>query len=76
MFSSRPRSPAQRKGLYYEKLALTYLRRQGLSLLKQNFHCRFGEIDLILSDQHSIVFVFETMRGTLSKPLTGTSSKS
>jgi len=56
MFSSRPRSLAQRKGLFYEKLALKYLQGQGLSLLSQNFHCRFGEVDLILSDQGSIVF--------------------
>ena len=40
-----------------EKLANKYLRKRGLKSLTQNFHCRFGEIDLIMEDQDYLVFV-------------------
>ncbi len=45
------------RGQQYEKLALTYLKQQGLSLVSQNFHCRFGEIDLIMLDNETLVFI-------------------
>ena len=40
-----------------EHLACDYLRQQGLILITQNYHCRRGEIDLIMQDQHTLVFV-------------------
>ena len=40
-----------------ENLALTYLQQQNLRLVKRNFHSRFGEIDLIMEDSDSLVFV-------------------
>ena len=40
-----------------EKLAHKYLRKQGLKSLTQNYHCRFGEIDLIMLDKDYLVFV-------------------
>lgn len=40
-----------------ENLALDFLEKQGLSLLKANFFCRLGEIDLIMRDKQTIVFV-------------------
>jgi putative endonuclease len=40
-----------------EKKALKYLLEQGLTLLHQNYYCRFGEIDLIMLDQDTLVFV-------------------
>lgn len=39
-----------------------YLQRHGLILLKTNFHCRFGEIDLILQDADVIVFAEVRLR--------------
>lgn len=37
-----------------ENLARKYLLDQGLSLVQQNFNCRFGEVDLIMSDPTGI----------------------
>ncbi|MFJ5447038.1 YraN family protein [Methylobacillus methanolivorans] len=45
-----------------EALAANYLQSQGLSLLARNYRCRFGEIDLIMQQGSSIVFVEVRMR--------------
>ncbi|WP_449359969.1 YraN family protein, partial [Alishewanella longhuensis] len=45
------------QGKYYEQLALAYLQQQGLQLVTQNFSCKVGEIDLIMRQQQSWVFV-------------------
>jgi len=45
------------RGVKYEKQALAFLKQQGLSLVCQNFYCRFGEIDLIMSDHSTLVFI-------------------
>lgn len=37
------------KGRHAEDLALKYLLRQGLTLIERNFHCRTGEIDLVMA---------------------------
>jgi putative endonuclease len=57
MFVGKPMSLSQIKGLYYEKLALKYLKKQGLKFLENNFHSRLGEIDLVMRDKDSIVFI-------------------
>jgi putative endonuclease len=44
-------------GALAEQLAAQYLQQQGLKLLQTNYRCRFGEIDLILQDTSSLVFV-------------------
>ncbi len=44
-------------GDHAELLACRYLQRHGLRLLTRNFHCRRGEIDLIMRDGDSLVFV-------------------
>lgn len=38
-------------------MACQYLQAQGLRLLKRNFRCKCGEIDLIMQIDHTIVFV-------------------
>jgi putative endonuclease len=43
-------------GAQAEQLAAQFLQRQGLTLLQTNYHCRFGEIDLILRDRETLVF--------------------
>ena len=48
---------AQNSGERAEQLALTYLQQHGLSLLTRNFHSRRGEIDLIMMDVDTLVFV-------------------
>ena len=40
-----------------ESLACEYLESKGLKLLERNFNCRFGEIDLIMQNTDSLVFV-------------------
>jgi putative endonuclease len=40
-----------------EQLACDYLTTRGLRLLTRNFHCRGGEIDLVMQHGDSLVFV-------------------
>ncbi|PMH39795.1 YraN family protein [Vibrio sp. 10N.286.49.B3] len=44
-------------GNQYETLAEQYLARQGLILLKRNFIAKCGEIDLIMRDTNTLVFI-------------------
>ena len=44
-------------GAQWEKTAESFLRKHGLSLLQRNFSSRFGEIDLIMEDKGTLVFV-------------------
>lgn len=44
-------------GNHYEELANKYLVRQGFCLIEQNFSAKCGEIDLIMRDQNTIVFI-------------------
>lgn len=45
-----------------EELATIYLQQQGLTLISSNFRCKFGEIDLIMRDNKSLVFVEARLR--------------
>ncbi len=49
-------------GLDAEKLAATFLVNHGLKLVVQNYHCRYGEIDLIMKDAKTLVFVEVRLR--------------
>lgn len=40
-----------------EKLACGYLQKQKYIILDKNFHCKFGEIDIIAKDKKTLVFV-------------------
>ena len=40
-----------------EKLACQHLEKQGFILVESNYSCRRGEIDLIMRDKDSLVFV-------------------
>lgn len=44
-------------GKQAEAAACDYLQRQGLTLVERNYHCRRGEIDLIMRDSASTIFV-------------------
>lgn len=44
-------------GKQAEQLACDYLQRQGLKLIQRNFHCRRGEIDVVMQDGQTLVFV-------------------
>jgi putative endonuclease len=51
-----------RAGAQAEQTAARYLQRHGLRLLQSNYRCRFGEIDLILADRDTLVFVEVRLR--------------
>lgn len=51
------RTSRQRSGDEGEEQALGYLLKAGLSLVQRSFLCKGGEIDLIMRDQDSLVFV-------------------
>ena len=44
-------------GQWAEAQALALLQQHGFCLLAQNFHSRYGEIDLIVQQQRELVFV-------------------
>lgn len=50
-------SNTREKGSFYEQLALSYLKRQGLIFEEKNYYCRYGEIDLIMRDGNKMVFI-------------------
>jgi len=54
---SDPSHNGRNSGTYWEKTAESFLRAQGLELLQRNFSSRFGEIDLIMEDKQTLVFV-------------------
>lgn len=48
---------SQKQGCLAEQRARDYLIDQGLTWLASNYHCRVGEIDLIMRDGEALVFV-------------------
>jgi putative endonuclease len=48
---------SRQSGARWEKAAESFLRNHGLKLLQRNFTSRFGEIDLIMEDEKTLVFV-------------------
>jgi len=50
-------SEKQAQGRDWEQTALRYLKRQGLAFIEANFTCKGGEIDLIMRDGDTLVFV-------------------
>ena len=50
-------SPRQIQGYQVEQRAKRYLKRRGLLYISQHFHCAYGEIDLIMKDRETLVFV-------------------
>ncbi|MBO5059422.1 MAG: YraN family protein [Clostridia bacterium] len=48
---------AKEAGVFGETKACEFLEKNGVAVLKRNFHCRMGEIDIIAKDGGTIVFV-------------------
>lgn len=44
-------------GSYFEETALQHLKKQNLKLLRKNFNCKMGEIDLIMLEKEILVFI-------------------
>lgn len=53
-------------GQQAEQFALRYLLAKGLSLIAQNYTCSRGELDLIMWDKETVVFVEVRYRKNLS----------
>lgn len=53
-------------GRHSEQYAEHYLKQQGLRLLERNYRCRGGEIDLVMQDNRTLVFVEVRYRKHLS----------
>lgn len=53
------------QGLSTEDAAARFLQQQGLVLLARNYSCRYGEIDLIMREQETLVFVEVRLRSNL-----------
>lgn len=47
----------QDSGRKAEEFACAYLKKHGLKLVARNYTCRFGEIDLVMQDTESLIFV-------------------
>ena len=45
-------------GAWGEELALRYLTQQGYELVERNYRTRYGELDLILRHQDTLVLVW------------------
>ena len=68
------------QGTAAEDLACQYLEAQGLTLLKRNYRCRIGELDLIMQDGDYLVFVevrsrHDSCHGTPAETITKTKQR-
>jgi putative endonuclease len=52
------------QGREAEHQSRRYLEHQGLQFLERNYRCRLGEIDLIMDDHGTVVFVEVRYRGS------------
>ena len=46
-----------KKGLYFENIALRWLKARGLKTVARNYHSRAGEIDLIMLEKSNLCFI-------------------
>ena len=49
-------------GAWGETLAAAYLKKKKYCIIAANYHCRYGEIDLIATNAHFLVFVEVKLR--------------
>lgn len=52
------------EGSAAESLAAIFLQDKGLKLVEKNFHCPYGEIDLIMQHASTLVFIEVRMRSS------------
>ncbi len=57
MTVGRSTSPTHQVGQQAEERALQFLLNEGFQLVAQNFHCQFGEVDLIVFKNELLLFV-------------------
>ncbi|MCF6288621.1 MAG: YraN family protein [Proteobacteria bacterium] len=44
-------------GDYWEDVAFDYLKKNGLKIVKRNFNCKVGEIDIIMTNNDILIFI-------------------
>lgn len=52
-----PDRKTRERGLEVEQLARRHLEARGLKTIARNYHCRWGELDLVMEDASQVVFV-------------------
>jgi putative endonuclease len=52
------------RGNQAEQIAAKFLQRNGLELLQRNYRCRHGEIDLVMRDGDTLVFIEVRLRSS------------
>ena len=57
LFGEPTKSDTNAIGQNAEDLALLFLKNKGMQLIKRNYRCKMGEIDLIMHHQTELVFV-------------------
>ncbi|MCJ7558069.1 MAG: YraN family protein [Gammaproteobacteria bacterium] len=50
------------QGRQAEQLAKAYLQTRGLQFIQANYHCRMGELDLVMREADTLVFVEVRLR--------------
>jgi putative endonuclease len=62
---------SREKGTIGEKIAVSYLRHEGLTILERNYRACSGEVDIIARDGAIVVFVEvkSSLRGGFGDPL-------
>ena len=63
MLLTRAATNRRADGARYEDIALAHLERAGLALIARNYHCRYGEIDLVMRERDVVVFIEVRYRG-------------
>lgn len=50
-------TPKREAGDKFEEKAISFLHKQGMKTLTRNYNCKAGEIDLVMNDGGTVVFV-------------------
>ncbi len=75
------RITTHQRGFQAEQQACDYLQAHGLILMDRNYRCRFGELDLIMREDNTVVFIEVRSRrtsryyGTASESITMTKQR-
>lgn len=62
MLSTQNTPEHLKRGNAAEQIAAVFLQQKGLKLLEKNFRCKYGEIDLIMQDGKTLVFIEVRLR--------------
>ncbi len=62
MFSKQDKVEHLKQGNVAEQIATVFLQHKGLKLLEKNFRCKYGEVDLIMQDGKTLVFIEVRLR--------------